>query len=76
MGDAAGVTLLGALPVGLLVRDHALVAAFSTASVGFIMLFATVIVVFSLLPAYSIGERLIGEEAGLDTKSPSYDLLL
>ncbi|MEW5298488.1 MAG: hypothetical protein WDW36_001604 [Sanguina aurantia] len=50
----AGVTLLGALPVGLMVRDHALVAAFSTASVGFIVLFATVIVIFSLLPAYSI----------------------
>ena len=48
---AAGVTLLGALPVGIFVRDHAVVAALSTASVGCVLLFAAVIVVLALTPA-------------------------
>jgi sodium-coupled neutral amino acid transporter 10 len=48
----AGVTLFGALPVALIVRDHSIVAAFSTASVGFIMLFALVIFLFACLPSH------------------------
>ncbi|GFH19163.1 Aa_trans domain-containing protein, partial [Haematococcus lacustris] len=46
----AGVTLFGALPVALIVRDHHVMASFSMASVGFIVLFACVIVLFACLP--------------------------
>ncbi|KAJ9516084.1 hypothetical protein QJQ45_024517 [Haematococcus lacustris] len=45
-----GVTLFGALPVALIVRDHHVMASFSMASVGFIVLFACVIVLFACLP--------------------------
>jgi sodium-coupled neutral amino acid transporter 10 len=47
----AGVTLLGALPVGIFVRDHAVVAMLSTASVGCVLVFAAVIVVLAMTPA-------------------------
>lgn len=52
----AGVTVLGALPVALLVRDHAVVAASSTASVGFIALFAVVVTAFATTAGLSTGE--------------------
>ncbi|GAX76712.1 hypothetical protein CEUSTIGMA_g4158.t1 [Chlamydomonas eustigma] len=47
----AGVTICGAFPVAMIVRDHKVVAAFSTASVGLVVLFAVVIVVFAITPA-------------------------
>ena len=47
----AGVTIFGAFPVAMIVRDHQIVAAFSTASVGFVVLFTVVIIVFAFLPA-------------------------
>ncbi len=46
-----GVTLFAALPVALIVRDHAVVATFSTASVAFIVLFAIVVVGLAFLPS-------------------------
>ncbi|GFR46782.1 hypothetical protein Agub_g8413, partial [Astrephomene gubernaculifera] len=45
-----GVSLFGALPVALWVRDHATIATFSTASVGFVILFAVVVIIFALAP--------------------------
>lgn len=47
----SGVSIFGALPVALLVRDHQMMATFSMASVGFTVLFAAVIVVFAFNPA-------------------------
>ena len=52
-----GVTIFGAFPVAMIVRDHQIVAAFSTASVGFVVLFAIVIIIFSLLPAQGAAGR-------------------
>jgi sodium-coupled neutral amino acid transporter 10 len=46
-----GVTLLGALPVGIIVRDHSVVAALSMLSVGCVLLFAVVILVLAVLHA-------------------------
>ncbi|KAG2489705.1 hypothetical protein HYH03_011812 [Edaphochlamys debaryana] len=46
-----GVSLFGAFPVALWVRDHATIATFSMASVGFVILFAVVIMVFACTPA-------------------------
>ncbi|PNH09218.1 putative sodium-coupled neutral amino acid transporter 10 [Tetrabaena socialis] len=45
-----GVSIFGALPVALVVRDHATIATFSMASVGFVILFAIVLVIFALGP--------------------------
>ncbi len=45
------MSIFGALPVALLVRDHQMMATFSMASVGFTVLFAAVIVVFAFNPA-------------------------
>ncbi|GIL69642.1 hypothetical protein Vretifemale_561, partial [Volvox reticuliferus] len=45
-----GVSLFGALPVALWVRDHATIVTFMMASVGFVILFAVVVVIFSLAP--------------------------
>lgn len=53
-GYIAGVTMFGALPMALIVRDHSIVAAFSTASVGFVFLFAIVIIIFAVAPAPAI----------------------
>lgn len=44
------MTLLGALPVALTVRDHALISTFSAGSVAFVLLFALVITLMALLP--------------------------
>jgi hypothetical protein len=45
-----GVTLFAALPMALVVRDHAVVATFSTASVSFIVLFVVVVLGLAALP--------------------------
>jgi hypothetical protein len=45
---AAGVTLFGALPVALVVRDHSVISAFSAASVAFVLLFAGVITLMAI----------------------------
>jgi sodium-coupled neutral amino acid transporter 10 len=44
------VTLFGALPVALVVRDHAVMSAFSAASVAFVGLFTAVIFFMAVLP--------------------------
>lgn len=43
--------MCGALPVALTVRNHALMTTLSTASVGFVTIFAAVILLFAFLPA-------------------------
>ncbi len=52
-----GVSLLGALPVGLWVRDHATIATFSMLSVGFVALFALIVLLLATLPNTAAGER-------------------
>ena len=47
----AGVTLFGAFPVAMIVRDHHVVAAFSAASVGFILIFTLIILILAASPA-------------------------
>ena len=54
------MTLFAALPVALLVRSPELLALVSQVSVGFIFLFAVVVVVLALLPSASGGELLSG----------------
>jgi sodium-coupled neutral amino acid transporter 10 len=46
----AGVTVVGALPVCLVVRDHALIAALSNASVVFVVIFAGVVFCTAFAP--------------------------
>ncbi|WIA41982.1 hypothetical protein OEZ86_009284 [Tetradesmus obliquus] len=45
-----GVTVVGALPVCLVVRDHALIAALSNASVVFVVIFAVVVFCTAFAP--------------------------
>lgn len=47
----AGVTFLGAIPVGLIVRDSRIISAFSTACVAFMLIFGALIGLFAFLPA-------------------------
>ena len=46
-----GVTFLGAIPVGLIVRDSNIISAFSTACVGFMVTFGLLVGVIAFLPA-------------------------
>lgn len=56
-----GVTVVGALPVALLVRDRHMISAFSAASVAFVLLFAAVIALLALAPT---GAAVTGAAAG------------
>lgn len=52
--------MFGALPVALIVRDHAVMAAFSTASVAFMFLFAIIVIMFAFMPATHIAGKIYG----------------
>eukprot|EP00798_Chlamydomonas_sp_ICE-L_P001628 gene1628-33018_t len=48
-----GVTVFGALPVSMIVRDHAVLATFSRISVIFMAVFSMVIFLFAVTPTFS-----------------------
>jgi hypothetical protein len=64
----AGVTLFGAFPVAMIVRDHHVVQAFSAASVGFILIFTLIILILAASPAAhptSLSTTKLWEQDGL-----------
>lgn len=62
-----GITLFGALPIALIVRDPHVVATFSTASVGFVYLFGLVILTFALVPTAPHAVATTAAAAGAST---------
>ena len=54
-----GVTFLGAIPVGLIVKDSRIISAFSTVCVAFMLTFGGLIGLFAFLPAPVQGELVL-----------------
>jgi len=63
--------MFGALPVALVVRDHAVISAFSAASVAFVVLFAAVILFMAIAPGSTAVAAVAAAAAPMSTWDPS-----